>query len=74
MEPKLHSRQSGGVKESTSSTTELYKISSLPLYYDHISKACKLRNTKFNDKAILDGTVIMYDIFGREWLSDTESK
>ena len=28
-------------------------------------ESMQIRNTKFNDKTILDGTVIMYDIFGR---------
>lgn len=54
-EVKLHIRQPGDAKDSTSSKTWLWKITVLPLYYYHILVARKLEIIDSNETK-LDGT------------------
>ena len=52
---KLHTRQYGGVQDSTFFTTVLWKIILLPLYYHYFLEASKLGSIDWNE-AMLEGT------------------
>ena len=66
-------RQSAGAQDSTSSTTGLWKITVLPLHYHRNLEASKFGITDSNE-TLLEGAATKCNIFGSEWLGNTESK
>ena len=66
---KPHTRQSGATKDSTPFPTGFWKITVLPLCYYLILEASKIGSIASNE-TMLEGTVIMCEIFGREMLKN----